>query len=96
MVADMLKVNKTLISLECAALSRCLSVITPVFVKTSVAITLTRHLLLVPSLADNNLTDYGQDMSGVLAIAEALKANASLTKVSVPSVALRSASAADC
>ena len=34
------------------------------------------------SLNDNNMTDYGKDMSGVLKLAESLKVNSSLTSLS--------------
>ena len=35
----------------------------------------------VGSLADNNLTNYGKDMSGVIQLAEALKTNSCLQRL---------------
>ena len=38
-------------------------------------------LLVLISLKDNNLTDYGKDMSGIIQIAEVLKVNKTLQSI---------------
>ena len=47
-------------------------------------------LLLACSLDSNHLTDYGEDMSGIIQFADALKQNSSLTSLECASHSLNS------
>ena len=73
-IADALKENKSLRSIRCIACCKTLSA--PI---DDDALKLTAFGL--HSLENNALTNYGKDMTGVAAIAEALKVNMTLQSV---------------
>ena len=83
-ITEMLKTNTTLTSIRYAARPSLLGMLAAPSLICS-------HICVRGSLAHNYLTDRGDDMSGVIKLAEALKENHSLVELKcAPSQCLRS------